>query len=91
MLEEYSSFVEFILLLLGLVLNALRSEDTTDQTSNLGWVDALIWFFLISSIVFVALVALADMRKEQMERFVFKLRSKARARIRTIPLPRTPH
>ena len=77
-LEEYSSFVEFIVLLLGLVVNALRSEDTAGGTSDLGWVDALIWFFLVSSLVFVGLVALADMRKEQMERFVFKLRSKVR-------------
>ena len=80
----------FVVLLSGLVINALRTEDLRDQLSleslswnslvpkSLQWLNALVWAFLLSSLVAVAATAIADIRKENMENFASKVRTKAK-------------
>ena len=40
---------------------------------SLEWLTALVWAFLMSSLVAVAATAMSDIRKEEMERFAFKV------------------
>jgi len=83
-LEEYSSFVEFAVLLSGLVIRALIDEDLdrespsgAGETTSIEWVNSIVYFLLVSSIIAVIFVALTDLRKERMELFAFKVRRKA--------------